>query len=83
MLASLTIKMCERFSLSIAYLDEESAPNLLDAVGRTYISDPKKHPKMIDWFKTPQLPEKRSWMTFIQLIRTLTELVQGPLLQNQ
>ena len=38
---------------------------------------------MIDWFKTAGLPDKRAWITFIQLVRTLTELVQGPITANQ
>ncbi len=59
----------------MAYLDEETAPAFIKAVGRTYVSDGLKFPRLVDWFKTPDLPDKSSWRTFVQLLRTLTELV--------
>lgn len=78
-----TMKMCEQLNNNVCYLDDETAPALLKSVGRTYVSDKKKQPKLIDWFKTTGMPEKKAWITFIQLIRTLTEIVQGPVPVNQ
>ncbi len=82
-IANVTMKMCEQLTNNITYLDDETSSAFLDALGRTYVSDSAKQPKLVDWFKTSGLPEKKAWMTFIQLVRTLTELVQGPVPINQ
>lgn len=82
-IAVVTMKMCEQLNNNVCYLDDECAPALLKALGRTYVSDRIKQPKIIDWFKTTGMPERKAWVTFIQLIRTLTEMVQGPVPANQ
>lgn len=74
-IAVTTMKMCEQLNNNVTYLDDESAPALLRTLGRTFVSDKTKQPKLIDWFKTSGMPEKKAWITFIQLIRTLTEMV--------
>jgi len=72
-----------KFLRQVKYISPEEYPSLCSAIGVTYVSNKERNKSFIDFFSSDGFPTKAELVLAIQTLRTMTEMIQGPILANQ
>ena len=75
--------LVEKLLKGISYFDTEEYPALMEAIGITYATNAERPKKLIDFLDLEKMPEEEMLELLVQGLRTLSEYVQGPVVENQ
>ena len=82
-IVSILAKSCESMATKIVTQIPLVDNKIVEALGVSHIANTEEYLSFLDWSKTEFLPDVYDFLKLKQVLKTMTELSQGPCLANQ